>query len=142
MAHHADILVVDDDPDLQESLRVVLEAAGYRVRTANDSRQARLELAAHRPDLMVLDVMMETETAGFDLAHELKSRPEHMDLPIILLTCFLEKVRREGPDRYQHVMGESWPVDWMFEKPVDVQVLLDKIEAVLGRGAPRSPAVG
>lgn len=141
MVNRADILVVDDDPDLQESLRIVLEANGFRVRTAKNGRQARQELAARRPDLMVLDVMMDTDTEGFDLAHELKSRPDTMDLPIILLTCFLEKVRVEGPEQYQHIMGEDWPVDWMFEKPVDMVRLVDKIEAVLAR-RPQAGAVG
>jgi DNA-binding response OmpR family regulator len=131
MTSKADILLVDDDPDLQESLRIILETHGYEVRTASNSKQAQAMIDQRMPDLMVLDVMMDTMTEGFDFAHDLKSRPQYAALPIILLTCFLEKVRDEGPDQFQHVMGQSWPAKWLFEKPVKTQKLLEKIEAVL-----------
>jgi DNA-binding response OmpR family regulator len=132
MESRVEILVVDDDPDLQETLRLVLETRGFVVRTAGNGREARLRLSERLPDLIILDIMMDTDTEGFELAHELKSRQRTAHLPILLLTCFLEKVRAEGPDAYQHVMGESWPANWMFEKPVDVERLLAKIAAVLG----------
>jgi DNA-binding response OmpR family regulator len=140
MVPRAEILVVDDDPDLQESLRLVFEAQGYAVRTAGNGTEARARLAEHLPDLMVLDIMMDTDTEGFELAHDLKSLPRTAHLPIILLTCFLEKVRAQGPDDYQHIMGQPWPANWMFEKPVDMKRLLEKIDAVLGESAGRRPA--
>lgn len=135
MTSQAEILVVDDDPDLQETIRVVLEANGYAVRTAGSGREARKALEERVPDLMILDVMMETDTEGFSLAHELKERPRYEDLPIILLTCFLDRVRADGPDQWQHILGEQWPAQWMFEKPVDSKKLLAKVEAVLREAA-------
>jgi DNA-binding response OmpR family regulator len=131
MSSQAEILVVDDDPDLQETIRVVLEANGYGVRTAGNGREARKALAERLPDLMILDVMMETVTEGFTLAHELREQSRYQELPIILLTCFLDKVRAEGPEAWQHIMGEPWPAQWLFEKPVDTRKLLAKVEAVL-----------
>lgn len=131
MASKAEILVVDDDPDLQETIRVVLEAHGYRVRTAGNGKEARAAIAQQQPDLVLLDVMMTTDTEGFDLAFELRKGPATAQLPVILLTCFLDKVRAEGPERWQHVLGESWPAKWLFEKPVDTKKLLAKIESVL-----------
>ena len=74
---------------------------------------------------------MSTDTEGFDLAYELKNSPEFENLPIILLTSFLEKVREEGPDQFQHILGETWPAKWMFEKPVDTRKLLKKIEEIV-----------
>jgi len=134
MATKGEILLVDDDPDFRDSLQIILENHGYTVRTASNGTEALEALKAKKPDLMVLDVMMATETEGFDLAYDLKKRPGFKDLPIILLTSFLERVRREGPDKFQHITGEEWPARWMFEKPVDTKKLVAKIEGILAGG--------
>jgi two-component system alkaline phosphatase synthesis response regulator PhoP len=134
MTTKGEILLVDDDPDLRDSLQIILEKNGYTVRTASNGQEALEALKAKRPDLMILDIMMATDTEGFDLAYELKNRPSSKDLPIILLTSFLEKVRQEGPDRFQHIMGEAWPAKWLFEKPVDTKKLITKIEGILAGG--------
>ena len=84
-----------------------------------------------RPDLMILDIMMATDTEGFDLAFDLRERPEFEEMPIVLLTSFLDKVRDDGPDQFQHILGEEWPAKWLFEKPVDTKRLLDKIAGIL-----------
>ena len=132
MATKHTILVVDDDPDFRDSTRIILEGNGYAVRTATNGREAIEALDQEKPDLMILDVMMATDTEGFDLAFELKNKLGFQDLPIILLTSFLEKVREEGPDEYQHIMGEEWPAKWLFEKPVDTTRLLKKLSSILG----------
>ncbi len=134
MTTKGEILLVDDDPDLRDSLQIILEKNGYTVRTASNGQEALEALKAKEPDLMILDIMMATDTEGFDLAYELKNRPNSKDLPIILLTSFLEKVRQEGPDRFQHIMGEAWPAKWLFEKPVDTKKLITKIEGILAGG--------
>jgi two-component system alkaline phosphatase synthesis response regulator PhoP len=131
MATKGDILLVDDDPDIRDSLRIVLEKEGYTVRTAVNGRQGMQELENRRPDLMILDIMMATDTEGFDLAYDLRERKEFEGMPIVLLTSFLDKVREEGPDQFQHILGEEWPAKWLFEKPVDTKKLLDKIEGIL-----------
>jgi DNA-binding response OmpR family regulator len=130
MANH-DILLVDDDPDIRDSLRIVLEKEGYTVRTASNGTQAREELEKQRPDLLILDIMMATDTEGFDLAFDLRELPEYEGMPIVLLTSFLDKVREDGPDQFQHILGEEWPAKWLFEKPVDTKRLLKKISGIL-----------
>lgn len=134
MATQKKILLVDDDRDIRDSLRIVLESKGYQVKTAGNGREAWAALQAELPDLMILDIMMATDTEGFDLAFELKQKPEFKHLPIIILTSFLEKVRAEGPDKFQHILGEEWPAKWLFEKPVDTKKLLAKIEGILAGG--------
>lgn len=134
MSMKGEILLVDDDPDLRDSLQIILEKNGYQVRTASNGKEALEALKAKRPDLMILDIMMTTETEGFDLAYELKNRPTAGDLPIILLTSFLEKVHQDGPEKFQHIMGEAWPAKWLFEKPVDTKKLIAKIEGILAGG--------
>jgi DNA-binding response OmpR family regulator len=134
MADKHEILLVDDDPDIRDSIRVILEKNGYRVREAKNGKDALAELKVKKPDLMILDIMMSTDTEGFDLAYELKNSPEFENLPIILLTSFLDKVREEGPEQFQHVMGQEWPAKWLFQKPVDGKKLIGKIQGILGGG--------
>jgi len=134
MATKGEILLVDDDPDLRDSLRIILEGNGYSVRTAANGNEALEALKTKRPALVILDVMMTTDTEGFDLAYDLKNKPGLQDLPIILLTSFLEKVREEGSDQFQYTMGKAWPARWLFEKPVDTKKLIAKIEGILAGG--------
>lgn len=134
MANKGTILLVDDDRDIRDSLKIILESKGYTVQTAGNGREALGAIKAKLPDLMILDVMMSTDTEGFDLAYELKQKPECQGLPIIILTSFLEKVRAEGPGKFQHILGEDWPAKWLFEKPVDTKKLLAKIEGILAGG--------
>jgi len=132
MATKGDILLVDDDRDIRDSLRIILETNGYAVNTATNGREALEALGTKVPDIMILDIMMSTDTEGFDLAYTLKQNPEFENMPIIILTSFLDKVRNEGPEQFQHILGEAWPAKWLFEKPVDTKKLLEKIEAILG----------
>jgi CheY-like chemotaxis protein len=125
------ILVVDDDPDILATSRIILEGNGYNVQTASNGKEARDLLSRCKPDLMLLDVMMASDTEGFDLAFQLKGDAQFKDLPIILLTAFLDKVRADGPGPFEFILGEQWPVEWLFEKPLDTKKLLSKIEAVL-----------
>ena len=90
------ILVVDDDPDIVATSRIILESNGYEVHTASNGKEALDLLSRIKPDLMLLDVMMASDTEGFDLAFKLKEDPEFKDLPIIMLTAFLDKVRDRG----------------------------------------------
>jgi DNA-binding response OmpR family regulator len=130
----AEILVVDDDRDIRDSLCLLLRREGYTVRTAANGAEAMVELNRRRPDLVILDVMMSTDTEGFDLALELRDQKRFGGIPIVLLTSFLDKVRQEGPDAYQYILGEPWPARWLFEKPIEPSRLLAKVEALLAGG--------
>jgi DNA-binding response OmpR family regulator len=134
MATKHEILVVDDDRDIRDSLQLVLEKNGYTVKSAANGKEALAALKTKKPDLIILDIMMSTDTEGFDLAYELKNKTEYQNLPIIILTSFLEKVRQDGPEKFQNIMGEDWPAKWMFEKPVDTKKLVAKIQAILAGG--------
>jgi len=127
------ILVVDDDPDIRHTLQVILERNGYTVKTARDGAQGLRTLEEYQPDLIIMDLMMNTDTEGYDTACAIRDNPRFAHLPIIMLTCFLEKVRQEGPDNFQKLLGEEWPANWLFEKPVDPAKLLAKIERIMKR---------
>ena len=134
MNERAEILVVDDDADIVDSLRIILESNHFAVRTAANGREAMKALEDHLPDVMVLDVMMATDTEGFDLAYKLREDPAFKNLPILMLTSFLDKVREEGPGKFEYILGEQWPAHWLLEKPVDSKKLLAKIEGILREG--------
>ncbi len=131
MTKEANILVVDDDPDIREVLRLVLEGAGYTVRAAIDGKDALQRIDEQLPDFMILDVMMNTDTEGFDLMYTLRERADTAEIPVILFTSFLGKVRSSGPEAFDYIMGERWPASWIFEKPLNKEKLLHKIDAIL-----------
>ena len=75
------ILVVDDDHDLVETTKTFLESRGYAVSTAHSGLEARDEIARQRPDLVVLDIMMDSDTDGFNLAFSLRDETEADRIP-------------------------------------------------------------
>ena len=74
---------------------------------------------------------MATDTEGFDLAFKLKNNPKYQGIPIVMVTGFTKKMAEEGPDKFQHILGESWPVSRFLEKPIDPEELLSTIDDIL-----------
>jgi len=89
----ARILLVDDDRDLTDSLSQILRLKGYEVVVAYRGTEGLKKLLETKPDLVIMDVMMETDTAGFEAIYKIRSdRPdskfkEFKDIPIIILTA-------------------------------------------------------
>jgi two-component system alkaline phosphatase synthesis response regulator PhoP len=131
MAKGADILIIDDDRDLVESIRIVLESSKYGVRTAYNGKEGYQRIQEKSPDLIILDVMMATDTEGFSLAYKLRNNPDYKEIPIIMVTGFTKKMAETGPEKFQHIMGENWPVTQFLEKPIDPEELLSVIGGVL-----------
>ena len=77
----ARILIIDDDPDITEAMRIVLENHGYSVHSAKDSEEGMEQLRATRLDLIILDVMMNSLEEGFVLSRELKEDPKYKNIP-------------------------------------------------------------
>lgn len=127
------ILIIDDDPDQRLVVRLPLEAAGYEVIEATNPTEGRDTVLETRPDLIILDVMMDSTTAGFQLALELHSREddsefkEIRDTPIIMLTAIHSTTPlRFAPD------DDYLPVQTFLEKPVDPELLLAKVRDFIG----------
>lgn len=131
MSTPADILIIDDDRDLVNSIEIILQTKNFQVRSAFDGKDGYAKIEKKVPDLILLDVMMATDTEGFDLAYKLRENPKYRDIPIVMITSFTQKMAEQGPDRFQHIMGEAWPVSSFLEKPVDPEVLLSTVEKVL-----------
>ncbi len=121
------ILVVDDDPDLVETIAMMLESNGFEVGKAYDGIEGEEAIKQRRPDLIILDVMMPRKD-GYKLCAELKSNPDTEDIPIILLTAVGEAV---PTTRYTHADGMSTEADEYIAKPIDTQSLLEAIRRLL-----------
>ncbi len=80
------ILVVDDDIDVLTIMDTILSNEGYKVNTATNKQEALERIAEQKPDLILLDVMMETVYEGFELAKYLKDNPDLKDIPVIIQT--------------------------------------------------------
>lgn len=129
------ILIVDDDRDLVASLSQVLRAHGYDVAAAYSGADGLKALLAERPDLVILDVMMETDTAGFEAADVIRSRREtskyrdFRDIPIIILTA-IDQVTNS---RFSMDQADSFlpGTNEFLTKPVDLDELLAKVGRAL-----------
>ena len=86
MGNGTDILIIDDDRDLVNTMRIVLESKTYQVRAAYNGKEGYAELEKKIPDVIILDVMMSTDTEGFDLAHKLQRSPQYKGIPILMHT--------------------------------------------------------
>jgi CheY-like chemotaxis protein len=132
----AKILTVDDDRDLVEALRIVLESGGYEVVTAFDAETGLEKVRSARPDLVLLDVMMPNATEGFHFVWKLRNlEGEYFrSVPVIVLTAIHEKTQlRFYPDSGDgtYNAGEYLPVQDFVDKPVEPKDLLERVERVL-----------
>lgn len=127
----AKILIIDDDADMVEAMQVVLKTKNYQVSCAKSGQEGLKKVEADKPDLIILDVMMETGDKGFEVARELKGNPKSKNIPILMLTALKEKTGFDFKDESQ---DETWlPVDDYVEKPLKPQELLAKVENLLKR---------
>ncbi len=127
MADKKKILLVDDDPDFVEAVRVIVESGGYDVRVAYDGQEGLEAVAEEKPDLIVLDVMMPVMN-GHATCARLKADKATASIPIILLTAVADRVTTST---YTHRdMLESEAEDYM-PKPVEPSELLALIKSWL-----------
>ena len=126
------ILIIDDDPDIVEALRLTLRG-NYQVFDAASGQEGLRKVKEIEPDLIILDVMMETETEGFQVSLALRSPDPASEyaayarIPILVLTAIHQKTPlRFAPD------ADYLPVDDFVEKPVKPGVLLAKVKKLLG----------
>jgi len=128
----AKILIVDDDPDYVMSVRIFLEAHAHRVFSASSGSEGLERVKEVGPDLIVLDVMMETRTEGFHVSLRLHDRsPDaeyaaYRNVPILVLSSIHQTTAlRFAPDE------DYLPVSGLIDKSVRLDVLLAKIEELL-----------
>jgi DNA-binding response OmpR family regulator len=123
------ILIIDDDIDLVEAMRLTLESAGFIVVDAQDGQKGLEKIDQEQPDLVLLDVMMETQDEGFHIAYQIRNNSKTTDLPIIMLTA----VGQETGFSFDKDKDEDFlPVNEFMEKPVNPDVLIEAVRTHLG----------
>jgi DNA-binding response OmpR family regulator len=121
------ILVVDDDPDLVETVAMMLESKGCEAGKAYDGIEGEESIKKRRPDLIILDIMMPRKD-GYVLCSELKADEKTKDIPIILLTAVGEAV---PSTKYSHADGMSTEADEYIPKPIDTEGLWSAINNLI-----------
>lgn len=121
------ILVVDDDPDLVETVAMMLESKGCEVGMAYDGIEGEESVKQRRPDLVILDIMMPRKD-GYVLCAEMKANEETRDIPVILLTAVGEAV---PSTRYSHADGMGTEADDYIPKPIDTESLWEAVNSLL-----------
>ncbi|MGA3112874.1 MAG: response regulator [Syntrophobacteraceae bacterium] len=118
------VLVVDDDPDLVDSVSRKLELNNYRTSKAYDGVEAWAKIRQEKPDMVLLDVMM-PEKDGYQLCDELKKDPLFKDIIVVLLTGVADKVR---DTKYTHQSGMTTLADDYIPKPIDLDMLMEMVK--------------
>ena len=128
MAKNLKIVMVDDNTDFLFTMETFLQRNGFEVHTAEDGQKGIDLIKKERPDLILLDIMMETLFSGFEVCKQVRSDEDLRDIPIIGISAMgdeLEINYRQWPD------FEYFSPDAFMDKPVDKQRLLQLIPEVI-----------
>jgi CheY-like chemotaxis protein len=122
------ILVIDDDPIFVKSTTAVLQSRGYQVDSAQNAEEALAKMSQERPDLVLLDVMMDWVLEGVTISQEMMSQKELQRVPIIMITSIRDSEYRGlfPQDQYLHI--NSW-----LDKPCSPDKLLSEVEKTFAR---------
>lgn len=127
------ILIIEDDIDMVESMKKILETRDYQIIIAYDPEEGNDKLIREKPDLIILDVMFGSkgETLGFDFARKLKHDKRFAQIPIMMLSAINAK------EHYFHFSpetdGDFLPVDLFLDKPLQPDELFSKVEALISK---------
>ncbi|MFZ9527807.1 MAG: response regulator transcription factor [Schleiferiaceae bacterium] len=127
------ILLVDDDPDIREFVTFNLEKEGYAVVSAKDGAEGVEAAKKHRPDLILLDVMM-PGMDGIEACEAIRSNPD-------IATTLIAFLSARGED-YSQVAGFDAGADDYITKPIRPKVLVSRVKALLRRNVKESEPVG
>ncbi len=117
------ILIVDDDPDFTESLSALLEAKGFQPLKARDGVEGLQAARVHRPDLIIMDIVMNERTEGFFTVQQIRREPELRAVPVFVLSSIYSRC-----PEFQIPPDSGWlGHDEFFCKPPDIHDLVAKI---------------
>jgi len=117
------IAIIDDDPDIIEATSLVLTTKGHDVIAANNPEEGYDVVIDKKPDLIILDVMMDEPDDGFFLAQ--KFRRENITTPILMYTSVSKAIG------FEYGSGDLVPVNEFVEKPISPDELVEKVNNLL-----------
>jgi len=120
------ILVVDDDPDFVEAMRLTLEPNGYTVVSAASGDEGLAKVRAESPNLVILDVIMSSVLDGLQMSRRMQENPDHRRIPILMVTSIANT-------DYAALFptDEYISIDGFLSKPVSPKLLLERVAALL-----------
>jgi CheY-like chemotaxis protein len=127
----AKVLLIDDDQDFRASVRTLLESHGYQALEAGSGHEGLRMVVEHKPDAILLDVMMETSVEGYGVTHSLKygeEYAEYRNIPVFMVSSI-----EESPDERFPMSAEVEMIrpDRYLTKPLDIQQFLQFLEKAL-----------
>ncbi len=124
----ARIICIDDDRDIVETCKMTLEAKGHQVETASGGSEGLEKAKSFKPELILLDVMMDDTTDGFHTAYNFRKEADLKDVPILMLTSINQET---GLGFNKEKDGEFLPVDEFVEKPIQPEKLIELADKLL-----------
>lgn len=125
------ILVVDDDIDYVESTEAILEANGYDVVAAYDGKEGFDKAKSELPQVILVDLMMNTINEGYDLVRNIRSDKRFDQVPLIMISSAHQV---EAFKDANFVPDEVWfPIDMFLDKPIDKETLLKHVSKMLSK---------
>ena len=128
------ILIVDDDPDFVTTTRMILRTGGYEIAVATDARKGLETIKESQPDLVILDIMMESIFEGFSFLSTLRTAPDYAEFkstPVLMVSS----VRNDTGSRFmfddEEDMGEIPQPDDFMDKPLKPNALLGKVASLI-----------
>jgi len=137
MTESKQLLIVDDDPDFVAGIKAILDGAGYATDVAHNPKDGFAALRSKRYDLLLLDIMMGRGAEGVMMARKIRKEPALRDLPVLIITGIKEQIAFMFPGQAVH--PRFMPVDELLEKPVEPELLLEKVRALLAAAGTRQP---
>jgi CheY-like chemotaxis protein len=126
LTQSSSIVIVDDDPDFREFVRIVLESHGHHVLEAHNAPAGLALMRSEKPDLVFLDAMMSYELAGIGILRSVRSDPTLAGIPLILISAVLS----DDEDRFLPADQRAM-VDRFLSKPITPDELLAVVAAIL-----------
>ncbi len=129
------ILLVEDDVDFAEAIKLILESKSYDVAVAHDGQEGLKKVETEQPNLIILDVMM-PEMDGYEVCAKLKAEPKYGHIPILLLTAVGEAM---PTTTYTREMGMRTEADDYIPKPVEPAELVERVENLFRISMKKNP---
>ncbi len=123
------LLIIDDDPDYVTGIKSILDNAGYAVEVAYDPKAGLHALQTRPYDLLLLDIMMGRGAEGVMIARKLRKDPKLREMPVLIITGIREQIAFLFPGEPIHPRFVE--VDELVEKPVEPNLLLEKVRTLI-----------